>query len=302
MTALLPLVLRYLHVASLLLCCGTGIYLGWIACRELAEPVAVRARQTYRICLLLACVTSLTMIPAQAANMGGTWHGLVAPGTWLQVLQHTNYGQAWFWQLLLLPLLGLAILPNHVAARRHMPHHLLPSHRMVALASGAMLAALAATGHAAAMEGWEGWLHRGNQALHLLAIAGWAGSLPWVLGTLRRLDGPQRAAATRTLIRYSSYGQAAVATALLTGLANLFFILGPWPWNWTTLYMRLMETKFLAVFTMVALALFNRYVLVPRLRAHPEALKPLARNTRLGMMLALGVLLLIGVIGMLPPD
>ncbi|MCO7641501.1 copper homeostasis membrane protein CopD [Kerstersia gyiorum] len=292
MLELLPILLRQLHVAGLLLCCGTGIYLGFLTAPSLALELSRPARRVYAACTLLACAGTLLMIPLQAGRMAGSMADILSPDTWQAVLLATRYGEAWQWQFFLLPVLLLAWL-----YRRQDRQH----HRAMALASGAMLAALAATGHAAAMDGALGWLHRGNQTLHLWAIAYWAGGLPWVLVQLRRLAHHPDGAIIQTLVRYSRLGHWAVAIAILSGLGNLFLILGPWPWNWATLYMRLMETKFLAVAAMVALALFNRYVLVPRMRNQPQALQAMAKNTRFEVIFAAGIVILIGVISSLSP-
>ncbi|MGO3742963.1 copper homeostasis membrane protein CopD [Kerstersia sp.] len=293
MLELFPILLRQFHVAALLLCCGTGIYLGYLVPAPLIHPLDRPARHVYSACTLLACLGTVLMIPLQAGRMAGDRMEILSPDTWMAVLQATRFGEAWQWQFFLLPLLLLAWL-----IRWRPPCQ----HRAMALASAAMLAALAATGHAAAMDGALGWLHRGNQALHLWAIAYWAGGLPWVFVHLRQLPRRPDATIIKTLVRYSRVGHWAVALVILSGIGNLFLILGPWPWNWATLYMRLMETKFLAAAAMVALALFNRYILVPRMRSQPQAVQALARYTRMEIMLATGIVILIGIIGTLPPN
>ncbi|CAM4383591.1 copper homeostasis membrane protein CopD [Kerstersia similis] len=293
MLELFPILLRQIHVAALLLCCGTGVYFGYLVPAPLARPLNHPSRRVYSACTLLACAGTLLMIPLQAGRMSGDSRQILSPDTWLSVLQATRYGETWQWQFLLLPLLLLAWL------WRWRP----PSqHRAMALASAAMLAALAATGHAAAMDGALGWLHRGNQTLHLWAIAYWVGGLPWVFLHIRQLAQHQDTDLIKTLVRYSRLGHWAVAIAILSGIGNLFLILGPWPWNWATLYMRLMETKFLAVAAMVALALFNRYILVPRMRNQAQAMQALAKNTRFEIIFATGIIILIGVIGTLAPN
>ena len=71
--------------------------------------------------------------------------------------------------------------------------------------------------------------------------------------------------AVYTMMRFSRYGHFAVAGVLLTGIANVLFIQGfslPWRAAWG----QLLLLKCALVLLMVAIALANRYLLVPRMR------------------------------------
>jgi putative copper resistance protein D len=69
---------------------------------------------------------------------------------------------------------------------------------------------------------------------------------------------------TLAMMRFSRYGHVAVAGVLITGIINGLFIQGmSGPWH--TAWGRLLLIKSAFVVLMVAIALMNRYVLVPRL-------------------------------------
>ena len=70
------------------------------------------------------------------------------------------------------------------------------------------------------------------------------------------------------MMRFSRVGHYAVAGVLLTGIINTLFIVGiNVPWH--APYVQLLLFKCALVMMMVAIALANRYFLVPRFR--PEA-------------------------------
>ena len=65
--------------------------------------------------------------------------------------------------------------------------------------------------------------------------------------------------------RFSFWGQFDVALVVLTGIVNVALTSGLGALAPTTPYRVLLAAKLVLVATMVALALFNRYVLAPRL-------------------------------------
>ena len=85
---------------------------------------------------------------------------------------------------------------------------------------------------------------------------------------MRLAKGRWQPAAIFTMMRFSRVGHYAVAGVLLTGIINTLFIVGiNVPWH--APYVQLLLFKCALVMMMVAIALANRYFLVPRFR--PEA-------------------------------
>ncbi len=168
----------------------------------------------------------------------------------------TQFGGVWLWQMVLAAVTtGAAWLTPQKGSR------------LLLLAMGQLLL-LAGVGHAAMNGGAPGALHRLNHALHLLCAATRVGGLLPLLFCMRLAKGRWQPAAIFTMMRFSRVGHYAVAGVLLTGIINTLFIVGiDVPWE--APYVRLLLFKCALVIMMVAIALANRYFLVPRFR--PDA-------------------------------
>jgi putative copper resistance protein D len=188
-----------------------------------------------------------------------------------------------------------------VAARRA-PRRIRPG--ATAAMAALLLSGLALTGHAAMHEGALGLLHRANDVLHVLSAGAWFGALLPVLAILRLVARPDcRGDAVTALRRFSRAGHAAVALVLASGAANVGLVLGRWPTDLASRYEALLDLKVLAVAGMVALALVNRYALVPRLGRHPEATSAALRAATLAELpLGLAAMALVAVFGLMDPN
>jgi putative copper resistance protein D len=101
--------------------------------------------------------------------------------------------------------------------------------------------------------------------------------------------------------RFSFWGQFDVALVVLTGIVNVALTTGfasfaPTP------YRVLLGTKLALVATMVALALFNRYVLAPRLAERDSAQRALTRSCVAELVLGAAVVALVSLFGLLDPN
>jgi len=166
-----------------------------------------------------------------------------------------------------------------------------------------LLASLGLVDHAAMQTGAVGALHRANDALHLLATAAWLGGLPMFalcLGAYR--DSSLSAAAVTAMRRFSFWGQFDVALVVLTGFVNVALIAGLGVRAPTTPYRMLLAAKLVLVATMVALALFNRYVLAPRLAPEAPALRTLMKTSLAEVALGAAVVALVSLFGLLDPN
>ena len=124
---------------------------------------------------------------------------------------------------------------------------------------------LAGVGHATLHDSLTGTLHQINHALHLICAAAWFGGLLPVFYCMKMAQGRWRDQAISTMMRFSRYGHLFVIGVLLTGIMNALFIVG-FSVPWHAAYGKLLLLKCALVMLMVAIALVNRYVLVPRMQ------------------------------------
>lgn len=202
------------------------------------------------------------------------------PAIW-QAMLSTRFGAVWLWQILL----ALVTLPCLCLASRR--------GGLLLLLFCAQLVLLAGVGHGAMHEGLTGALQRIGYALHVLCAAWWFGGLVPLLMLMRMAkEVTWRADAITAMMRFSRYGHIAVAGVIATGIVNSVFILGiSWPLH--SGYVRLLALKIALVAVMVAIALINRYVLVPKFSRQATAQRRFILMTKLEV--ALGALVLLSV-------
>lgn len=198
-------------------------------------------------------ISAAFMLAIQGGLMGGGWPDVFSVSVWGAVLQ-TRFGAVWIWQIIL-ALVTLAVV---VIAPVKMQRRLL-------ILTVAQFILLAGVGHATMRDGVAGTLQQINHALHLLCAAAWFGGLLPVVYCMRMAQGRWRQHAISAMMRFSRYGHFFVAGVLLTGIGNTLFITG-FTAIWQTTYGQLLLLKCALVVLMVAIALTNRYVLVPRMR------------------------------------
>jgi putative copper resistance protein D len=147
-------------------------------------------------------------------------------------------------------------------------------------------------------------------AIHVLATGAWVGGLPPLLFALveQRRRGPYEAreCSLDILSRFSAMAMVAVTLLVASGIANAGFrVVGSFGKLFYTEYGNALLTKISVVAAMLALAYFNRFVFMPRLRR--ASLKGMAQIVWLGRSVtletALGVLVLgaAAVLGITPP-
>ena len=206
------------------------------------------------------------------------------------VLIATSFGRVWLVRLVLAALVLLCELLRSTV----------PS----AIAAACLMGSLAWSGHAAGTPAILGDVHRAADVLHLVAAAAWLGGLLPLGLLLRRslqTDGePLALAVASATRRFSTLGIVAVMTLLGTGLVNAWTLVGDPKALLDTRYGQLLLLKVMLFLTMVAIAAYNRGSLTPRL---PEAVAmgQLARNAFAEAGLGLAILVIISVLGVLPP-
>lgn len=282
---------RWLHFAALMQVFGVSCFIGFLT------PSVYRARMRdtmHGILTWSAVITLLTavmMVVLQAGMMGDGWRDSIRPAVWQAVMQ-TSFGQVWRYQLCFSALL-LFCLPERKGRER-----------AAFFLASALLITLAWTGHAAATPGIFGTLHRLNNSLHLLCAGYWAGGLYPFWRIVRYLRNPagDSAAAVTALIHFSFWGHLAVAGVVLSGILN-GGLLSVWEAPvWRSGYLTGLWLKMFLVCGLIAIAVYNRYWLIPRMRkAREAALRLLARNCALQVMLMLSALFTVSFFATLAP-
>ncbi|MFB5947790.1 copper homeostasis membrane protein CopD [Klebsiella pasteurii] len=272
--------LRFIHFISLIVAFGCLLYGAWWAPAALRRLMMQRFYPLMRHLLLASALSALLMLMAQGGLMGNGWSDVWQPAIW-QAVAGTQFGGVWVWQILL-AFVALAVV--WLKPRR-------PG-RLLLVLFCAQLLLLAGVGHAAMNDGWLGIVQRTNHALHLFCVASWFGGLLPFIYCLRLAHGRWRQAAICTMMRFSRYGHLAVAGAIASGVVNALLIQGKLisasPWG------RMLLLKCALVAAMVAIALVNRYVLVPRMSAGgTRAEQLIVRTTQIEI--ALGALALFAV-------
>ncbi|PIJ51465.1 hypothetical protein BL250_05420 [Erwinia sp. OLTSP20] len=272
------------------------IYTGCCFYSALLAPASWRSELCRRLSPLtlfsaLGCgISAWLLLAIQVGLMGDGWQDILHVSVW-QAVFTTAFGRMWHLQLWL-PLLSVAALFIPRQAGRN----------MALVTALAQLCGLALVGHAAMYDGVAGTLQRINQCVHLTAAAFWSGGLvPLVMIMLASRRQRMPAEAISTLMRFSLYGHLAVALVLLSGIIDGWLLLD-WPlWHFQR-YSQLLAVKILLVLLMVALAVYNRYWLVPRFgRVASRVQRYFVMVTLLELLLAASVLMLVAIFATLPP-
>lgn len=280
---------EWLHVAAAMLLFGGEAFLAFLVPDGLAIRLARERRRLVGPAAALLGLTGFAWILFQAGLMAGDPAAMTDPATLATVLTGTAFGQAWLVHLGL-----VAILAGALVAQARCP--------VTAVLAGLALATIGLVGHATIHAGLLGLAHRANLILHLLSAGAWLGALVPLLGVMRCLAEPaQRSDAVVALRRFSSIGHGVVALVLVTGALNTVLVLGALLPDATSPYGRLLLGKVALVAAMVWIAVWNRYVLVPNLRATPAAAGSLHRLTALNVTIGGAVLLVSVVLGMTDP-
>jgi putative copper resistance protein D len=189
------------------------------------------------------------MLMVQGGLMGNGWPDLWQPAIW-QAVAGTRFGSVWIWQILLA---WIALAIAWLKPRR-------PARLLLVLCAQILL--MAGVGHAVMSEGVRA-RRSGLTTLSSVLRRQLVWRLLPFIYCLRLARGRWRQAAIGTMMRFSRYGHLAVAGAIASGVLNALLIQGGLfrdsPWG------EMLLIKCALVAGMVAIALVNRYVLVPRM-------------------------------------
>jgi putative copper export protein/mono/diheme cytochrome c family protein len=303
---------RALHLASTAILAGLFLFLFFIGepafRRSGCAPASLR-RTFLRLAwssLALALASGAAWFLLVAFDLAGhSWEALVSQAIPSRLLIATRFGNNALVRLGLAVLLSICLLRfRSDRGWRSRSDGLIAS----VLAAG-FAASLAWTGHGGAGSGALGEVQLVADALHSLAAASWIGALPpllLLLARARRIGGePSRAMAAQATWRFSQLGIVSVCVLLATGIVNTCFLVGSMPGLVGTEYGRLLLAKVALFAAMVCLAGANRFRLLPRLigseKPGARVLGHIEHNGFIELLLGLVVLIIVGVLGSMPP-
>ena len=300
-------VTRLLHYAAVTTLAGVSFF----PLYAYADPEPIMLLRWRKGVLLAAAVAALLSGVAwfvfSVANMSGTLADVVDREVLWTVLNETTFGRVWMARMLL-AVIVLSVIPVRFASTAGPQRDWI----MVPL-TGALLASLAGVGHSQIEEGVAGVIHVTSDAAHLLAAGAWLGGLlPLGFILLRYGRETETARATNmdeVLLRFSRMGYIAVATLIGSGLLNGWFLIGNVSGLFATPYGQLLIVKLVLFAGMLALAVSNRFWILPSLtKARTDdpygstAWTARLRNHVLGeQFLGLMVLVIVSILGTMQP-
>ncbi|KRA60370.1 copper resistance protein CopD [Caulobacter sp. Root655] len=184
--------------------------------------------------------------------------------------------------------------------------------RAAAALGAVALASFAWSGHGADGEGAAGLFRLAADIVHLLAAGVWLGALAALLLLVlvaRQAEAAGVRALHRALEGFSGVGALVVATLVLTGLVNSWFLVGPdhVMAAVSTAWGVVLLAKLCVFALMLGLAALNRFVLTPRLKQALAGLDPasalaaLRRSLVVESAAGLSVVVLVSWLGTLAP-
>ncbi len=299
---------RWIHFASVFVLLGAPLfwfYLGQERSSVGPDSLPRTLRATIlllRIAVPAAALSGIAWLTGILANMTGGFGNVVAPETLHLFFFETQFGPV---SVLRLTLLAAAVIIG-ILPLRHRAWFL-----VLLIIAAPLLISQAWLGHAAeGGAGAYGTVMIMAYSLHLLAAASWIGGLPplfFALAEVRHFNPDDSAARTLAILsRYSLMAMVAVTVIVGSGVANAGFrVAGAFDKLFYTGYGDVLFTKLAVVAVMLALAYFNRFVAMPRLRlaASKEKTQIARLRASVAVELALGILVLgiAAVLGITPP-
>jgi len=310
---------RVLHFAATVIVVGANFFLIFVA-----EPAfrsvqnngvvaaTVRSQLAWIIwmSIVIVLISGAAWLVLQSQQMSDlSLVAVFSEGTVWTVLTQTDFGRVWVARFVLVGfLVGAMFLLQSGPWLNSYPMRVL-----AVLLAACLAGTLAWAGHAAASadSDIEGTVHLTADILHLVAAGAWVGSLvplAVLLGAAWRVsDQSSVAMAREATLRFSTLGIASVGTLLATGIVNSWVLAGSVHALFGTDYGRLLMVKTALFVLMLLIAAINRLRLTPRLvqkldfAGAQDALRQLRTNSLIEATLGSIILIIVGVLGTLPP-
>jgi copper resistance protein D len=305
---------RAIHFTATILAVGIVFFVAFIAepalrktanDTRLARTVFARLRWIMWLSLAFALASDVAWLVLTAASMSGqSVADVYSQDVLWTVLSQTDFGNDWLVRLVLA--CGLAGVSVSFLSARGAKSGWLKTAAVILAA--AFVGGLAWTGHAIGGQGLEGVVHPIADILHLIAAAAWVGALiPLTLLLAMTGQNADALAVARTAtLRFSTLGIASVATILLTGIVNTWYLSGSIDALTETKYGHLLLLKIALFFAMVGVAAFNRLRLTPGLVDNPDVTaaqdaRRLCRNAAAEAAMGAAIIAIVAALGTLPP-
>jgi putative copper resistance protein D len=275
-------IVRALHFASLMTVFGASALL--YQARAIFAAGA-KLRRALLLGSLLAMAAAVLCLCFVAAEMSGG--ALFDPGVLVTVTTQTTYGHVFIARLALLAVLCLLCLGSNDLLK--------------AAVAGTALGLLGLVSHAAAAGPAQyEYARAATDTVHLLCAGFWVGGLVVLTPeALAPRDLPRLIALLRL---FSRWGAISVALLLAAGIANGVFILGVPGMPWNAAYVIWLAVKIVLAAVMVALALTNRFGVLPGLaRGEREAEATIPLTVIAELSCATLILLIVGFLGLTAP-
>jgi putative copper resistance protein D len=308
MPDLLLVAARAVHYAALVQFAGLFVFL-----RLVLDPTLGESRTTDTVLLrkrfmaiawgslILILLSDAALLALEAAEIGDEpLSAIWQSGLVVTVLNQTRYGENWE---ISAALAALAVLLLSLPGRSRPP-------RQVALLvlAMSMLGSVAWAGHGAATPGSAGNFHLVADVLHLLGVGCWLGGLLPLALTLAAARRARNATwtswAIATTKRFSTLGLWSVGAIVATGLINASFLIAGPASLLDTRYGHWLLAKIALLLIAVTVAGVNRQYLSPRLARCGQslmAMRSLQVNSMVELALGSAVLVVVAVLGLLPP-
>ena len=301
------IVSRFLHYFFVTMLAGVSMFP--LYAYAAAEPIRLlRSRQTILLAAAVgALLSGLLWFLFSVANMSDALAGAIDPEIVWTVVQDTGFGHVWIARLIL-SIITVGLIWNRFGSEFGPGRDL-----TTPVLAAVLLVSLAGVGHSQIDDGLASIVHVVSDAAHLLAAGAWLGGLVplgYLLMLHRRETGlVQKGELNEILLRFSGMGYVAVATLTGSGLINTWFLIGNVSGLFATPYGQLLIVKLVLFAGMLALAVLNRFWLVPSLtegreddRVGSTASTGTLRNHVLSeQFLGLMVLLVVSVLGTMRP-
>jgi putative copper resistance protein D len=317
----LNIAIRILHLGTSLVLAGLFTFLLLVArpalqARKSESPLALAQfdinllRLAGWSLLALACTALLGLWGQLAVVTGRPPLQALAPDSVWSMLS-TQYGRVWLLRLALMTLLGGILWLRGQEQNGTDWWALRLEIGGLALS---ILVAQAWMGHSATGEGLTLAYQVLADGLHLLASGIWLGSLPALvlfLAWVGRTDDPQvDVIAAEAVRRFSALALASMSVLILSGLGNAWQLVGTFPALVGTTYGRLLLLKVSLLLPLLAIAALNllrekplllQSVIEPGRLDPRQSIRRLRRNVLGEIILGGMILLIVGVLGVIPP-
>jgi putative copper resistance protein D len=304
------ILIRVVHFASSITVSGILLFRLVVAAPALrvAGEEVPRSDALHRLLARILWISLAVAVASGAAWLlalsveiaGGGWTGVIADDVAWTILTQTRFGHAWMARLIV----ATAIAIGMIAIDRRTTAVARWWRELSAALAAVLVGTLAYSGHAGATPGMPGEIHLAADILHLVAASAWLGGLlplALLLSAAERSGAPAwDEVVVAAAYRFSSLGRTSVAILIATGLVNSWYLVGSLPALTATTYGRLLLLKVAVFATMLGIAGINLLRLTPRL---PEAasIRQLRRNALIETALGLVVVVLVGMLGTVPP-